>query len=97
MAAAEKRVFLQARFAHAPDQLTADIQQKTASNPIPKSLKAINQEFSNSRPPLLPPAHEQCGGQAHRHAKHSGRDGLNAPPECLATKDRRQHPLQAGT
>jgi hypothetical protein len=36
MAAAEKRVFLQARFAHAPDQLTADIQQKTASNPIPK-------------------------------------------------------------
>ena len=41
MAAAEKRVFLQAWSAHAPDQLTADIQQKTASNPIQRSLKAI--------------------------------------------------------
>jgi hypothetical protein len=36
MAAAEKRVFLQARFAHAPDQLMTDIRQKTASDPIPE-------------------------------------------------------------
>ncbi|GAO72198.1 hypothetical protein CSE6_021_36350 [Comamonas sp. E6] len=36
MAAAEKRVFLQAWSAHAPDQFAADIQQKTALNLIQK-------------------------------------------------------------